>query len=521
MTLTKVFIFCIVFGLILTALVEFIFKKRKSWLMSFVQNFAGVFYLFSGIVKAADPLGLAYKMDQYFAEFQDQFARMGMDGLSSLFPWLASFSTGFAVGMIVLELVVGVALIIGFSRFWTSLTFFLTVVMFTILTGFTHLTGYVPGQDYVRMEKSGITKEVLEDKGKKMMADGWTKTADIPMHFFKFSKWVPFDSNNQKVTDCGCFGDFLVLTPKTSFQKDLFLLIPAFLMLFGFKKMHQIFTPGARWGLVAVTTLGFTVYCLSNYVWDIPGVDFRPFANGVDINAKKAAEEKAAEEAPVSYILTNKASGKVEKMPMDTYISRYKDFPKTDWDIAQKRGEPTVKSTKISEFEVSDLEGNNVTEDILQYEGASFMVVSYKLYGDTEPETVMVNDTLLAMDTINNEVVPRLISVTPKQVTRDKYIWDKDQIQDYKAAIIPLAMAGRADGVRTYAITAYASPEKVNSFLQAVGADFPMYTADDILLKTIIRSNPGVLLIKDGKILHKWHHSKLPSYSEIKSAYLK
>ena len=298
-------------------------------------------------------------------------------------------------------------------------------------------------------------------------------------------------------------------------------MIPAFLMLFGFKKMHQIFTSGARWGLVAVTTLGFTVYCLSNYVWDIPGVDFRPFANGVDINAKKAAEEKAAEEAPVSYILTNKANGMVEKMPMDTYISRYKDFPKTDWDIEQKRGEPAVKSTKISEFEVSDLEGNNVTEDILQYEGASFMVVSYKLYGDTEEETVMVNDTLLAMDTINNEVVPRLISVTPKQVTRDKYIWDKDQVQDYKEAIIPLAMAGKADGVRTYAITAYASPEKVNSFLQAVGADFPIYTADDILLKTIIRSNPGVLLIKDGKILHKWHHSKLPSYTEIKSAYLK
>ncbi len=520
MTLTKVFILCIIVGLVLTAIVEFAFKKRKSWLLSFVQNFTGFFFLFSGIVKAMDPLGTAYKMDQYFAEFQDQFARMGMDGFSQLFPWLASFSTGFSVGMIVLELVLGVALIIGFSRFWTSFIFFLTVVMFTVLTGFTYLTGFVPGQDYVRVEKQGITKEVLEDQGKELIADGWTKTADIPMHFFKISKWVPFDTNNQKVTDCGCFGDFLVLAPKTSFHKDLFLLIPAFLMLFGFRSMHQIFKPSARWGLIAVSTLGFTAYCISNYVWDIPGVDFRPFANGVDINAKKAAEETAAEEAPVSYVLTNKATSKVEKMPMDTYISRYKEFPKTDWEIEQKRGEPLVKSTKISEFEVSDLSGNNVTEDILQYEGASFMVVSYKLYHDTEKVTVMVQDTLAVQDTINGEVVPRIVSVTPRQEIRDKYIWDKDQMEAYKQKILPLAKSGKADGVRTYAITAYASPEKVNSFLQAVGADFPMHTADDILLKTIVRSNPGVLLIKDGKILHKWHHKKLPTYAEIKAAYL-
>ena len=520
MTLTKVFIICIVVGLFLTAIVEFVFKKRKSWLMSFVQNFAGFFYLFSGTVKAVDPLGLAYKMDQYFAEFQDQFARMGMDGLSQIFPWFATFSTEFAVGMIVLELAVGVALIIGFSRFWSSLIFFLTVVMFTILTGFTHLTGFVPGQDYVKMEKSGITKEVLEDEGKKLVADGWTKTADIPMHFFKFSKWVPFDSNNQKVTDCGCFGDFLVLTPKTSFRKDLFLLIPAFLMLFGFRKMHQIFKPSVRGAIVGVSTIGFLIYCISNYVWDIPGNDFRPFANGVDINARKAAEEKAAEEAPVNYVLTNKATGVVEKMPMDTYIGRYKEFPKEDWEIEQKRGEPAVKSTKISEFEVSDLAGNNVTEDILQYEGASFMVVSYKLYGDSKKETIMVQDTVFAMDTINTEVVPRVVSVTPRQATVEKYIWDTEQVEAYKQKILPMAEAGKADGVRTYAITAYASPEKVNSFLQAVGADFPMHTADDILLKTIVRSNPGVLLIKDGKILHKWHHKKLPSYAEIKAAHL-
>ena len=519
MTLTKVIIMCVVVSLILTAGVE-LMKKRKSWLLSFVQNFTGFFFLFSGIVKAVDPLGTAYKMDQYFAEFNDQFARMGMETFASLFPWLATFSTGFSVGMIVLELVLGVALIIGFSRFWTALTFFLTVIMFTVLTGFTYLTGYVPGQDYVKMEKQGITKEVLEDEGKKMIADGWTKSGDIPMHFFKFSKWVPFDSNNQKVTDCGCFGDFLVLKPRVSFYKDLFLMIPAFIMLFGYKRSHQLFTPTIRWGLVGISTVGFLLYCISNYVWDIPKVDFRPFANGVDINATKKAEEAAAENAPVTYRMVNKASGKEEVISMNTYMSTYKNYPKEEWEINQEREDPIIKSTKISEFEVSDTDGNNVTEDILQYEGTSFMIVSYKLYHDTEMETVMVQDTAWAMDTLDTEVIPRVVSVTPRQETKEKYIWNSVQMDAYKDKIVPLAKSGQAAGIRTYAITAYTSKEKVESFLSEAGADFPMYTADDILLKTIVRSNPGILLIHNGKILHKWHYKKLPSFEEIKATYL-
>ena len=510
---------CIVVSIILTGIVELL-KRRKSWLLSFVQNFTGFFFLFSGIVKAVDPLGTAYKMDQYFAEFNDQFARMGMDTIAGIFPWLASFSTGFSVGMIVLELVLGVALIIGFSRFWTALIFFLTVIMFTVLTGFTYLTGYVPTQDYVKMEKQGITKEVLQDEGKKMAADGWTKTADIPMHFFKFGKWVPFDSTNQKVTDCGCFGDFLVLKPRVSFYKDLFLMIPAFIMLFGYKRSHQLFTPSIRGAIIGVSTAGFLLYCISNYVWDIPKVDFRPFANGVDINAKKKAEEEAQENVPVTYRLVNKASGKEEVLPMNAYISKYKDYPKEEWEINQESGEPAIKPTKISEFEVSDTDGNDVTEDILQYQGTSFMIVSYKLYHDTESANVMVQDTVWAIDTINTEIVPRVVSVTPRQKTVDKYIWNSVQLDAYKDKVVPLANAGKAEGIRTYAITAYTSKEKIASFLGEAGADFPMYTADDILLKTIVRSNPGILLIQNGKILKKWHYKKLPDFAEIKAAHL-
>ena len=526
MTLTKIFVICIIAGIALTLIVEFVFKKRKSWVMSFVQNFAGAFFLFSGMVKAVDPLGLAYKMEQYFAEFQDTFARLGMEGFSEIFPMLSEISTPFAVFMIVLELVVGVALIIGFSRFVTAFTFFGLIVFFAILTGFTHLTGYVPGQDYVMVENSGVKKEVLESEATKLVKEGWIAKDTTQMNFFKFSKWVPFDEANQKVTDCGCFGDYLVLKPKTSFYKDLILFIPAFLMLFGFKKMHQIFKPGVRWGLILASLVGFTIYNVSNYKWDIPANDFRPFKNGVDIAKTKAAETEAAENAPVTYKLTNKGSGEQISLAMNDYISKYKNYPKAEWDIKQQRGEPAVPTTKISDFECSDINGNDVTEDILSNPDYSFMVISYKLKNTMSSRTETYNDTTYIQDTMkvskdSIRIEPRLVSIDPKVKEVDVYNWNSDLVGDYKNIINPLAEKGKSENVNTFVITAYASGEKLNSFKAAIGADYPFYTADDILLKTIVRSNPGVLLMKNGKIIHKWHKSKVPSFEEIKRNYIR
>ncbi len=526
MTLTKIFVICIIIGLVLTLLVEFVFKKRKSWLISFVQNFAGAFFLFSGLVKAVDPLGLAYKMEQYFAEFQDTFTRLGMEGFAEIFPMLSNISTPFAVFMIVLELVVGVALIIGFSRFVTALTFFGLIVFFAVLTGFTHLTGYVPGQDYVTVEKAGVKKELLEGEASKLMKDGWIAQDTTEMHFFKFSKWVPFDEANQKVTDCGCFGDYLVLKPKTSFYKDLILFLPAFLLLFGFTKMHQLFKPNVRWGLVLISLLGFTIYNVSNYKWDIPANDFRPFKNGVNIAERKAAETEAAENAPVTYQLTNIGSGEQVNLEMNDYIAQYKKYPKTEWDIVQKRGEPTVKTTKISDFECSDVNGNDVTETILSDPDYTFMIISYKLKHTMGSRTVTYNDTTYTQDTFkvskdSIRIEPRLVSVDPKVKEVDVYNWNEDIVSDYKTIINPMLEKAKAENIKSFVITAYASAEKLSSFQNAIAADYPFYTADDILLKTIVRSNPGVLLMKNGKIIHKWHKSKLPSFEEIKTNYIK
>lgn len=78
-----------------------------------------------------------------------------------------------------------------------------------------------------------------------------------------------------KVTDCGCFGDFLKLEPFTSFKKDVVLMVPAIIFLLKTKDMHSIFNAKTR-NIITLASIGlFTLYGLSNFVWDIPGNDFR------------------------------------------------------------------------------------------------------------------------------------------------------------------------------------------------------------------------------------------------------
>jgi len=161
----------ITFGIvavILTAIIGFVFKQHKSWLMTYFQNFCGVWYIFSGFVKAIDPLGTAYKMEDYFGEFESTFADTWLSFIAPMFPALSSVSIYFSVFMIILEIVLGLALILGAFPKITSWIFWLLLAFFTFLTGFTYLTGYV--------------------------GEG--------VNFFEFSKWGSYDKNNMKVTDC-------------------------------------------------------------------------------------------------------------------------------------------------------------------------------------------------------------------------------------------------------------------------------------------------------------------------------
>ncbi|MFT4687280.1 MAG: putative membrane protein YphA (DoxX/SURF4 family) [Neolewinella sp.] len=487
MTLTDILFIITAATIVLTGVTYYWLKHKDSILISFLQNWTGVLFLFSGYVKAVDPLGTAYKMEQYFAEFESTFADSAMSFLAPMFPFMAEYAIGFSVFMIVLEIILGLALIIGFRPKLTSWLFFLIVVFFTVLTGFTFMTGYVP---------SGV-------------------------NFFSFGEWGEFAETNMKVTDCGCFGDFIKLEPFTSFLKDVALMVPAFLFVFFSRMMHQLGTkdtfitsailtfpvgtlmgstipvvtafahglsfrllgnmkaPSARTAAIAILTVGTLVYCMNNYVWDIPAQDFRPFKVNTDVDAVKQAEMEAASSVTtLGYKLVNKADGTVKELTTAAFLKVYKEYPETDWEYNQIVSKPAIKPSKISDFEMQDVTGDDPIPALLEDKGYTFLVVAFKLKGD-------------------------------------KGNWKPGYVADWTEDIQPVMNDAQAAGHKVFALTKFNDETTVADFAKTAGITYPFWYGDDIMLKTIIRSNPGVVLMKDGVILGKWHHSQLPAFGEI------
>jgi uncharacterized membrane protein YphA (DoxX/SURF4 family) len=470
-------------GLVWTLVVAFGFRAHKNWLVSFLQSFAGALFVFSGAVKAVDPLGTAYKMEQYFAEFESLFQGTWFSFISPMFPRLAASSDTFSVVMIVFEIVLGIMLLIGARPKLTAWLFFLLIVFFLILTGFTYLTGYVP----------------------------------FGVNFFEFGKWGAFQESNMKVTDCGCFGDFVKLKPFTSFMKDVVLLVPALVFLFATKQMHRIFTPLGRSAIVWVSTIGLVIYCLSNYAWNEPHWDFRPFKEGANIAERRALEEEAMGNVKIlAYKITNKQTGEVQEIPYDEYMKRFAEFPKEEYDFEQIKSEPEIQPTKISEFDIEDQDGNMISEELLADPGYTLMIVATKLPYESMTAVTTVMDSIWLVDTVRVEgsdsvsLVRRLDKVTPREMEEAKYAFDEKYVKYYTEKVNPLAEAAEKAGWKVFAVTSYGEPAMIDNFRHTAQAAYPFHLADDILLKTIIRSNPGIVIWKNGVILKKWHIRKLP-----------
>lgn len=543
MTLEKLLIYIAIITVILTILTG-IFRKRgeKNWLMTVLQNYCGALFVFSGWVKAVDPLGTAYKMEQYFAEFEATFSETWLSFITPLFPWFSEHSISFSVTMIVFEIVLGAMLIIGINRKLTSWLFLILVIFFTFLTGFTYLTGYVP--------------------------DG--------VNFFDFGQWGDWVETSMKVTDCGCFGDFLVLKPKISFFKDVALLFPAFFFLFYSRAFHSFevgyqraimvgvaalaslaiillngYAVGmgaflAALGLIGVQLLGKTggmigstvvliIYCLSNFVWDIPQADFRPFSVGKDIRTQKQLEEDAENAVEIiAYKATNKADGKVVEIPYAQYLKEFKKYPKEEWKLEQLKTEPSIERSKISDFDISNEMGESVTEDILNNPNYSFMIVAYKLkYESTmgqkeiREKLAVKMDTTMRLDEVAAGQIDTIYIIDTtfreevKTISQEVFNFPADYTMAWTNIVNPVLEAAEKAGIKSFAVTAYADPALIDDFRHETQSAYPFYSADDILLKTIVRSNPGIVLLKDGKVIQKWHYKHLPSFEEIKANVMK
>ncbi|MBP6183549.1 MAG: hypothetical protein KA479_01320 [Saprospiraceae bacterium] len=479
-------------ALVLTLTSILLLKSKRNWILQFLQFFSGTLFVISGYVKAVDPLGTAFKMEQYFAEFETAFSGTWMSFISPIFPFLASYSTAFALFMIVLEIAIGFMLVLGVWKKFTAWTFFIIILFFTILTGFTYLTAYVP---------SGV-------------------------NFFSFGEWGPYVKSNMRVTDCGCFGDFIKLEPKTSFFKDLFLLIPAIFFLFSFRSFQSFFTPRIRNIVTGVLVAMTVLFCFRNVWLDEPITDFRPFMTGLDLKGQKAAEDDAMANVPMTMVMKNKADGRIVELPQEQYMKEFKNYPKDTWEYLDPiKGEPAIPITKVSDFEVADEEGGDVTDIILDYEGYQFLIISYALRDEGYTEVTQIKqDTIWATDTLDVEgevtVVQRIEQIDQQTVVLKNYNWKTSFEKKFTEIINPFLKEASKDGVPGMLLTKFIDADKMADFRKDVGFDQPIYQADDILLKTIMRSNPGILLMHNGKIINKWHFRKLPPYQEVKRKFM-
>lgn len=479
--------------------------KQKNVIWTFLQHFCGVWFIFSGMVKAVDPIGTAYKMEDYFSAFEQTFEGLTnvFAGIAPLFPWLAKSSEGFSIFMIVMEIALGVMLIAGYSRKWTAWLFFLLVFFFTLLTGFTYLTGFVPSD----------------------------------ANFFDFAKWGPYVKTQMRVTDCGCFGDFIKLDPKISFFKDLFLMVPALVFLLRPRNMHQLWTPRTRNMVVGISSAATLLFCFQNTYWDLPIVDFRPFKIGTNVRERKALETDAKVDI-LGWVLQNDSLGKtvtfMEPKPNGyTYAKEYpksqgwkvKDQIQTDLYIEKDGKRLPITKTKVSEFIVendSNGETVEVTDDILEEPGYSLMIVAYKLKGQKQMQTIVVQDTIWATDTIQVKkdsvsYQRRIVSVEQKKTEKEVFIPEPSYAERFSKEINPLAESAAKAGWKVYAITTYGDSENAVDLARQTNATYPFYKADDKLLKTIIRANPGVVVWKDGVVLDMYQHRHLPDFETLKA----
>ncbi len=201
-------------------------------IVNVIRVFVGLLFIFSGLVKANDPLGTAYKMEEYFEVWNRDLESGSFflkNVLMNLFHFFNEHTLFLSVTMNAFEIIAGAALLLGWRMRLFSWLLLVLMIFFTILTGYTYKTG--------------------------------------------------------QPTNCGCFGDCIKITPQFSFYKDVLLSVLILVLLFTRKHIQPLFKPGMNTALMFLITLfsfGLQWYSLRY----LPPVDCLPFKRGNNIPEK-------------------------------------------------------------------------------------------------------------------------------------------------------------------------------------------------------------------------------------------
>lgn len=361
-------------------------------------------FLFSGFVKANDPLGFAYKLGDYATALD--------------ITTLPSFALLFAaIALAVMEFALGVYI-------------------------FFHING----------RRMGVLSIAF-----------MAVMTLVTIYIYIYSP----------VEDCGCFGDVLILSNGATLAKNIVLLSLA--MVYAWLHKYQVkFISGNTEWIVSTFSILFILAFSVHSVRALPVLDFRPYCIGT--NLREAVEGSDSPDYDIR-IVYQRGDETLELTTDD-------DDPDSTWKYVETRRIPVgspdgafgdVKwgvSSSASEFYVENTDGEDITDDIIYDEGYVFLVVIPNLYETDEGCTDKLN-----------------------------------ALYDYCVD----------NGYSMYCLTASSDTIDHAYWNEHTGSEYPFAVGDERMLKTIVRSSPGLVLLHDGMVVNKWSNTKMPVEEELTS----
>lgn len=353
--------------------------------------FVGIVFMFSGFVKGIDPLGTAYRLEDYFIAWGAEWM-MPMALIFSILLSTLEFVLGFVI-LFNLKPKVGAWLLLGVMLFFTGLTF--------------------------------------------------------------------YDALENPVPDCGCFGDAIKLTNWQTFYKNVVLMVPTLIIFIYRTKTRDLYRSAVSYGWAMFIAILFAGMSLYSYFY-LPLIDFMDWKVGNKMYTEKTL--------PVKYYLTyrNIETGETQEFLSPNYP--YNDsIWMAQWEFAGQRIEDP-NAHPGGDLQIIDLEAVDVTEMIIQNPGYQFMLISWDLEKANQ-------EGLIKMETF--------------------------------------AQKSEADG-HSFAVITSSLPKVIDTLSAKHNLSYTFYHADDISLKMMIRSNPGLILLHNGVVIGKWSYCRFMDYEELK-----
>lgn len=297
--------------------------------------------------------------------------------------------------------------------------------------------------------------------------------------FMRFTSWMAllfmgfftlltlYIAIENPVTDCGCFGDAVKLSNWATFYKNLIfigLTIYIFILRKKFKNKNGFILPLSFSLMTVVVYFYFVVYSYNH----LPIIDFRPYKVGTNIPAAMQTPADAPKEVyETIFQYKNKKTGKIKEFNEKNYP--WQDTLKWEYVSSDSRLVQEGYVPPIHDFVMETEYGEDVKDFFLYDEGYTFILVAYNLEKTNKEHFAKIND--LANYAMENN----------------------------------MHFIGMTSSVR----------DEINWFSSETDTGFEWFNCDEITLKTIIRANPGLLLIKKGTIIGKWHYNDIPDIEKI------